>query len=222
MIYAAEEVYRWFVGRAKLLLRCYITCYMLVQRRCTAGWWDCLWRPSLWTFWACLARTTAAARPASSPSTVSQRQGLHQDYIRIRIEAACVHVRSIQSVRCPCMSGYVPADIIWALTARPAVHNAYTLPALQEKRLGAGLIDGRAVWADGGQAARMLDALRTALGPDQCICLQVGHNCGWGSCASMLDYSARGLCSWDSWGAWGLCRIKRVVSLGAHSPGVHT
>ena len=44
---------------------------------------------------------------------------------------------------------------------------------LQDKRLGAGVIDGRSVWADDGTAGRLVAALRARLGPDQAICVQV-------------------------------------------------
>ena len=43
---------------------------------------------------------------------------------------------------------------------------------MQDKRLGAGLIDGRAIWADQGEAAAMLAALRARLAQGQRICLQ--------------------------------------------------
>lgn len=40
------------------------------------------------------------------------------------------------------------------------------------KRLGAGVIDGRGAWAECGEAARLLGALRSALGPNQTISVQ--------------------------------------------------
>ncbi|KAL4539572.1 hypothetical protein Ndes2437B_g02062 [Nannochloris sp. 'desiccata'] len=40
------------------------------------------------------------------------------------------------------------------------------------KRLGAGVIDGRSVWADDGTALRLVAALRAHLGPDQAITVQ--------------------------------------------------
>jgi 5-methyltetrahydropteroyltriglutamate--homocysteine methyltransferase len=43
----------------------------------------------------------------------------------------------------------------------------------KDKCLGAGVIDGRSVWADDGTAARIVAALRDLLGKDQSICVQV-------------------------------------------------
>lgn len=43
---------------------------------------------------------------------------------------------------------------------------------LQTKRLGAGVIDGRSVWADDGTALRLVAALHALLGPDQAISVQ--------------------------------------------------
>jgi 5-methyltetrahydropteroyltriglutamate--homocysteine methyltransferase len=45
-------------------------------------------------------------------------------------------------------------------------------PFLQNKRLGAGVIDGRSVWADDGTALRLVAALRAHLGHDQAISVQ--------------------------------------------------
>jgi 5-methyltetrahydropteroyltriglutamate--homocysteine methyltransferase len=42
----------------------------------------------------------------------------------------------------------------------------------QTKRLGAGIIDGRSVWADDGTAVGLLKSLRAALGDDQLISVQ--------------------------------------------------
>lgn len=55
--------------------------------------------------------------------------------------------------------------------ARPA-------PPRQDKRLGAGIIDGRSIWRDDGTAPGLLAALRQALGPDQAISVQVGGGGG--------------------------------------------
>jgi len=49
--------------------------------------------------------------------------------------------------------------------------NKYGFPS--DKRLGAGVIDGRSVWADDGTAVRIVAALRARLGPQQAICVQV-------------------------------------------------
>ncbi|PSC76117.1 5-methyltetrahydropteroyltriglutamate-homoc ysteine s-methyltransferase isoform A [Micractinium conductrix] len=47
----------------------------------------------------------------------------------------------------------------------------YSFP--KDKRLGAGVIDGRGCWADAsGRALRLLRALRATLGADQAICVQ--------------------------------------------------
>ncbi len=61
--------------------------------------------------------------------------------------------------------GWAPAKFISC--ACPA-----RLP-LQNKRLGAGVIDGRGIWADDGTALRLLGALRERLGADQPISVQV-------------------------------------------------
>lgn len=45
--------------------------------------------------------------------------------------------------------------------------------SVQSKRLGAGVIDGRGIWADDGTALRLLCALRDRLGADQPISVQV-------------------------------------------------
>ena len=43
---------------------------------------------------------------------------------------------------------------------------------MQNKRLGAGVIDGRSIWADNGTALRLVTSLRALLGDDQPICVQ--------------------------------------------------
>nr|BAU71146.1 METE; cobalamin-independent methionine synthase [Parachlorella kessleri] len=64
----------------------------------------------------------------------------------------------------------VPGNDQGCHTARLIAKHGF--PQARDKRLGAGLIDGRAIWADQGEAAAMLAALRARLGPDQRICLQ--------------------------------------------------
>lgn len=51
----------------------------------------------------------------------------------------------------------------------------------QDKRLGAGVIDGRGIWADDGLAARLVAALRRRLGPQHRISVQVRGR-GGGAC----------------------------------------
>lgn len=48
---------------------------------------------------------------------------------------------------------------------------AHGFPA--SKRLGAGVIDGRGIWADEGRALRLLASLRECLGEGQAISVQV-------------------------------------------------
>lgn len=43
----------------------------------------------------------------------------------------------------------------------------------QDKRLGAGIIDGRSIWKDDGTAATILGSIRASLGADQPISVQV-------------------------------------------------
>lgn len=46
------------------------------------------------------------------------------------------------------------------------------------KRLGAGVIDGRGIWADEGRALRLLASLRERLGDGQPISVQVRRRLG--------------------------------------------
>ena len=85
----------------------------------------------------------------------------------------------------------------------------------QDKRLGAGIIDGRSIWRDDGTASKLLAALRAKLGADQPISVQVGGGVGWvlqGPCGFLTVADLRrGLCS-DIHPTCSRCRAPRRCS----------
>lgn len=145
----------------------------MLPRRCRAA--VAAW-PPLRSCFICGVQepNTAPAPPSTSPSTASQRCG------------ACGACLLPLCGLAGCLDG-------WAWCWSAGWWAGWPIPCLppplclQSKRLGAGVIDGRGIWADQGQAARLVASLRALLGEEQRIAVQARGGGGGGLCSVCVD-----------------------------------